>query len=341
MTPVDFRVSARRPRHDVRGPRTDFLVTPGTPVDLGRAVARNGAYDVIALAPLVAAEQGPWLVGSSAMAMTPRAHSTSVACAGEGGSVVDVPDQIQAPLDPDSLSAAVYERSDEVAAGLAELSRLLLAEETLETTLQRVADLAVRTIPDCDAAGVTLYLRDSYITAAYTDERVLPIDRGQYDTGEGPCLEAIHAKKVNRAVIEEACADYPRFVDAALAEGIRSFLAAPLIVQGRAIGALNLYSRQPHGFEPLDELVISLYTGQAAVAVANANVYRDAMLLAEQLQEAIASRAVIEQAKGVLAARRGICVEEAFELLRTWSQTRNVKLRQIAQEVVSSAVVIA
>jgi hypothetical protein len=84
------------------------------------------------------------------------------------------------------------------------------------------------------------------------------------------------------------------------------FLAAPLMIHGEAIGALNLYSGKPSGFTALDDVLIALFTGQTSVAVANARVYGDAVRLTDQLREAISSRAVIEQAKGVLMARHGI-----------------------------------
>src|SRR4051794_25917047 len=217
-----------------------------------------------------------------------------------------------------------------------ELSHLLVSEENIDTTLQRVADLAARVIDDCDAAGVTLVQDGRYVTAAYTDERTLAVDRGQYDRGHGPCLQAIADREVLRFDIDEAEERWPDFVMDARGNDVWSFLAAPLMLQGVAIGALNLYSSKPGGFTALDDVLIALFTGQASVAVGNAKVYTDAVLLTTQLREAISSRAVIEQAKGVLMARDGIDADAAFERLRHDSQHRNIKLRAIAQEIVDS-----
>jgi AmiR/NasT family two-component response regulator len=103
------------------------------------------------------------------------------------------------------------------------------------------------------------------------------------------------------------------------------------------IGALNLYSRERDGFDRLDEAFVTLLTEQAAVTVATTERYLAARDLAAQLEEAMRSRAVIEQAKGVLMARHHVDEDRAFELLRVDSQQRNVKVRVIAREVVESS----
>lgn len=235
-----------------------------------------------------------------------------------------------------ALAEALEARSDEVAMAMHELAQLLVAEEGVESTLQRIADLARRVIPDCDAAGVTLYLEGRYVTAAYTDERTLEVDEGQYTRDEGPCLQAMRDRAVLRIDVEEAAERWPEFLADARHSGVRSFLAGPLMLKDEAIGALNLYSSEPDGFTNLDDVLIALFTGQAAIAVANAKTYGDAIELTRQLQEAISSRAVIEQAKGVLMARESIDADAAFGRLRAESQSRNVKLRDIAREVVGS-----
>jgi GAF domain-containing protein len=234
----------------------------------------------------------------------------------------------------------VRERPDDVAVVLTELSGLLVDDESLEERLQRVVDLATRTIPGCDAAGVTLVTGERPRTAAYTDDRTLLVDRAQYDAGDGPCLDAIRHRRVNRVNIGEADDRWPAFTEAARAGSIHSFLAAPLLVHKEPLGALNLYSRQPAGFDALDEAFVSLFSNQAAASVANSLRYTDIASLARQLEEALESRSVIEQAKGVLMARHGVDAEEAFGLLRHQSQHRNVKLRVVAHDVVASTQIV-
>jgi GAF domain-containing protein len=227
--------------------------------------------------------------------------------------------------------------ADDLTAAMAELAALLVDEDDLPGMLDRVSRLAVRSIPDCDSAGVTLLAGSEPITAAASDERTLSVDEAQYKVGDGPCLQAYRTKTVQRVVVEEAFALYPDFALAAHQAGIRSFLAAPLLVRGEGIGALNLYSAEPHGFAALDEAVVVLFAGQAAVAVANSRLYQSARALSAQLEAAMASRAVIEQAKGVIMAVRAVGPDDAFHLLRRTSQAENRKLRQIAVEVVQAA----
>ena len=237
----------------------------------------------------------------------------------------------------DEIAQALEARSDDIALAMHELAHLLVSEENVQTTLQRVADLAAHVIEDCDAAGVTLLAPDGgYETAAYTAERTLAVDQGQYERDHGPCLQAIADKRVVRLDVEEAEELWPDFVRDARANNIRSFLAAPLLLNGSAIGSLNVYSAKPTGFDGLDDVLVALFTGQASVAVANARIYADALRLTEQLNEALTSRAVIEQAKGILMAQQHIDADEAFGLLRSESQSRNVKLRDIAQQIVAS-----
>jgi GAF domain-containing protein len=115
---------------------------------------------------------------------------------------------------------------------------------------------------------------------------------------------------------------------------VRSVLAVPLVASDRPLGALNLYSRTAEGYSDADEETAVLFSEQAAVACANAEVYWRTYALTEHLREALESRDVIGQAKGILMARRGCTPDAAFEALRKVSQHRNIKLRQIAEQVV-------
>jgi GAF domain-containing protein len=236
------------------------------------------------------------------------------------------------------LTAALESAPDEVAAALNELAHMLVSEDDIDTTLQRVVDLAARTIEGCDAAGVTLDDHNGFLTAASTDERTLEVDQGQYDVGDGPCLTAMRDVVIVRVSVDEAEDRWPRFAADARSRDVLSFLAAPLVVRGRAIGALNLYSRSTDGFTKVDDVLVALYGAQAAIALANARTYEGARKLSEQLQEAISSRAVIEQAKGVLMAQNRVDADEAFKMLRTRSTRSNVKLRAVAEQVVADVI---
>jgi len=212
---------------------------------------------------------------------------------------------------------------------------LLQGDESYEQTLQRLADLACETIPGCFAGSVTLWREGRPYTVVSTDDVAREVDNAQYESSEGPCLDA--GRNGTTFVVEDMCADvrWPAFGAVATKHGIMSSLSLPLAVRGEPIGALNLYSRDRDGFAGAIE-VGRMFAWQAAVAIANAELYDVTRKLAEQLQEAMASRAVIEQAKGVLMADQGCGPKEAFELLRQASQRENVKLRDIAQRIVSS-----
>lgn len=238
-------------------------------------------------------------------------------------------------IDANDLVEQVEERSDDLALAMTELAGLLLSDEGVDRTLQRVADLAVRTIPGCTAAGVTLLADGSPQTAASTDEAVLEIDRRQYAAGDGPCLDALRNRRINRAGADVAQRRWPEFAAGAGRLGIRSFLAAPLVAGEQPLGSLNLYGASNDGFEALDDALVALFCGQASVALANAQLYRSAVALSEQLRAAMHSRAAIEQAKGMLMERHGVGPAEAFALLRQRSQRSNRKLREVAEELVA------
>jgi|SRR5947209_13091947 len=214
------------------------------------------------------------------------------------------------------------------------LSRLLLTEETLEATLGRVAGLACRTLAACDMASVTMINDGRPSTPVQTDPGAGDLDSPQYRSGRGPCLEAYRVRQVVRDTLSESADRWPEFTAAAVQSGYRSVLAVPLVANDRPLGALNLFSRTADGYDEADEETAVLFSEQAAVACANAEVYWRTYSLTEHLREALESRDVIGQAKGILMARRGCTPDAAFEALRKVSQHRNIKLRDIAEQVV-------
>lgn len=214
------------------------------------------------------------------------------------------------------------------------LSRLLLAEETLEATHGRVASLACLTLPPCDMASVSIINDGQPSTPVQTHPEVGDLDSAQYRSRRGPCLEAYNGRRVVRETISENPDRWPEFSAAAAKAGVHSVLAVPLVASEQPLGALNLYSRSPGGYDEAAEETARLFSEQAAVACANAEVYWRTYTLTEHLREALESRDVIGQAKGILMARRGCTPEAAFEALRKASQDRNIKLRDVAEQVV-------
>jgi GAF domain-containing protein len=223
-----------------------------------------------------------------------------------------------------------------LATSLAALSRFFVGRDTLSDTLARISQLTVEAIEPVDLVGLTVPGAGRPVTAVFTDVASPEIDQAQYESGEGPCLDALRERQVFAVESTREEGRWPAFRRAAAAHGILSTLALPMIVDDESVGAMNLYSRRERAFPDADREDAELFCGQAAIAVANAKAYWDAHELSVHLGEAMSSRAVIEQAKGVLMAGQRCRPDEAFDLLRRASQRENVKLREIARRIVDN-----
>ena len=226
---------------------------------------------------------------------------------------------------------------DELWRSVADLSSLLLTEEDQQTTLRRISDLAVRSIAGCDAVGVTVDDGGTPSTGAATGSLVYDVDSFQHEIGEGPCLAALAEREI--VEIEDMGSEerwFP-FGRHAADRGIHSSMSLPLMVRGEALGALNLYSFRARSFDANDRQTATMFAAQAAVAVANARTYAASVKLAHELREALDSRAVIDQAMGILMARNRSTSEHAFTTLRVRSQAENRKLRDVAADIVRAA----
>jgi GAF domain-containing protein len=220
--------------------------------------------------------------------------------------------------------------------GLRDLSRLVLRDETLETTLQRIVEVADRAIPDTVGVSITLKNKHAPYTAVTTSPQVKAIDEQEYAVDEGPCIEAMETGEVH--VLDDVATEsrWPRFVEVCRAEGLGSVLGVPLRVAGETYGAMNVYALASSAFTGDHRAAALLLGDQAGVALANSRTYDECNQRIAQLQEALDSRVIIEQAKGVLMAADRIDAEAAFDRLRTRSQRENRKLRAVAEEVVAS-----
>ncbi len=222
--------------------------------------------------------------------------------------------------------------------GVAALSRFVVGSETLEETLEKVCDLTKQTIAGTAFVGLTLMVEGRPRTAVFTDPTSPEVDQAQYDSGEGPCLDAFRKGEVFiiRSMTEDG--PWPEFRRVAGAKGIRSTLSLPLVAGDTTIGAMNLYSCDEAAYAPSDAEAAEPFVTQASIALANASNYWETHSLTEHLQEAMKSRAVIEQAKGMLMAAQKCDAEAAFEMLVKASQRENIKLRQVAERIVEGAV---
>jgi GAF domain-containing protein len=225
--------------------------------------------------------------------------------------------------------------SEELSLDLHKLHELLLAEQAVETALRRVADLAVATVPACDTCGVTLAVDGKMGTRVATDPLANQVDEIQYGVGHGPCIDAVHAGEPFRVDDMATETRWPAFCPQAAAVGVAASYSAPLKVGDEVVGALNLYSLAGR-FGETDEQVVTAFSRQAAVVLANATTYQKARDLVNQLEQALESRDLIGQAKGIVMVRDGVDADRAFEVLKELSQKRNVKLRDVARQVVDT-----
>jgi transcriptional regulator with GAF, ATPase, and Fis domain len=212
----------------------------------------------------------------------------------------------------------------------ADVARALLGQVDVQHTLQKIVDLAVETIEGCDHAGISFLKGGTGWTPAATDSVPPAVDAIQYETGEGPCLSAIREHDVFESPDLRLERRWPEFAARAEREtGISSMLAFRLFVAGDTLGALNLYSKTVDAFDERSHTVGLVFAAHAAIALSTA-------IHSEQMDEALQSRDLIGQAKGILMAREGVTADEAFDMLRRASQRLNVKLREVAGRMVQS-----
>ncbi len=212
----------------------------------------------------------------------------------------------------------------------AQVARSLAEQSDVQSTLQRIVELAVDTIPGAEHAGVTeVRARRRVETIAATDDVPRDIDRLQYQAGQGPCLDAIWEHEIVEEDDLSQTERWPGFSRQAVQAGVRSMLAFRLFVEQDTAGALNLYSTSPCAFDDDAVRVGHAFAAHASVAWEHEKEV-------DGLKAAVETRNVIGQAQGILMAQHKITPDDAFDRLRTASQRRNVKLREIAQEVAAT-----
>lgn len=227
--------------------------------------------------------------------------------------------------------------SVDMAVAFAAMGRIRLDEHDLHEVLARIADLAKGAVPGASEASVTLLTGGRPETFAHTGALALELDEKQYELDDGPCLSA--ARDHEAYLIADMASDrrWRAFAATANAAGVRTSLSTGIPIRGTTTGALNVYSVHREVFDGAAQSTLRTFAGYAAVALANAHLYSTTAALAEQMAEAMKTRAVIEQAKGILIAQQHVSAEEAFGILRRASQAANRKLNSIAQAIVDGA----
>jgi GAF domain-containing protein len=235
----------------------------------------------------------------------------------------------------DDPSATGADPASELIATFARKAQPLFSAGGVEVALRMVLDLAVATIEGCDFAGVFVVQQGRVVTPVQTDPVAAQVDASQLRTGTGPCLDAIAQGGPVYSEDLEIDPRWPTFGPEAAAAGVRSLLALRLAVDG-TLGALNLYARNPSAFGTGDRAKGLVLAGLGAIALSLAQARDEDMRQAENLRHALVTRELVGQAQGILMERERITAEQAFDILRRASQHLNVKLREVAQDLIDS-----
>lgn len=248
------------------------------------------------------------------------------------------------PPEQSELSAAQLEADDaDLRAGLSGVAAIVAGARGVIDLLGEVAEFAATAIPGVDGAGVVLIDSGRVVpriqTWSTTAEFVREIDAFQYeDLNEGPCITCMQS---GRPIVSGSLGSdsrWPHFGGRVARMGVHSALSLPLVVGDEVIGAINSYADRRDAFGEHAVQLGSQFAGPAAVSVFNAQLLTRAQERTARLQRALASRAVIDQAIGIIRSRSGGSAQEAFDRLVHLSQSENVKLPAVAERLVEEAV---
>ena len=210
-------------------------------------------------------------------------------------------------------------------------------DEVVNVALGLVVALARATVGGADGVSISLRRHGTLSTVAASNQVILAMDAGQYETGEGPCVDAsVKGRRLHAEVLDTETR-WPAFTPKALALGINSILSSPLEARNTPVGALNIYSRTRSAFAVKDQELASIFAREASVILSDAQVDMTDHQLDDRMSQALRSRELISQAQGVIMHRDGIGKDLAYTKLRRDSLQNGRPLHDRAQEVVDSA----
>ena len=216
------------------------------------------------------------------------------------------------------------------------LHSLLLSAPSVEEFLSQLAIVAAGILTPPASCGVTTHYDGRPRTIATSDERAALIDEGQYGTDEGPCLTTLRTGEVVEITDQDTDHRWEVYREQALERGVRCSLSMPLTVDDKTLGAMNLYVfDRSDAFDSAERQRAAVFAGQASTALALAIRSAQQTELAAQLEQALASRTVIDQAIGLLMGQQRCDADTAFALLRQHSQNNNRKLRDVAADLIT------
>ena len=219
---------------------------------------------------------------------------------------------------------------------LERLGSMSLRQVSMDDLLQTIADLAKTVLPGNPETSVTLLVKDHPTTVASTGQLASDLDERQYERGHGPCLHAARTGELTEIGDTRTDPRWPDYLPRAAERGALSSLSVPLAIDEdeRVCGALNIYAREPHAFDEDSRSAATRFAPYAAVAAGNLHAYQSARDRADNLQTALETRGVIDQAKGILMDRHKLTADQAFQVLAQMSMKTNRKLHAVADALV-------
>ncbi|RBY98135.1 antitermination regulator [Blastococcus sp. TF02-8] len=211
-----------------------------------------------------------------------------------------------------------------------------LGEHSMSSVLDAVVSLVQQSLPGDTEASVTLLRNGTAVTAAYSGDLARGLDENQYERGEGPCLLA--AAEGRPVEVPDTAADdrWPDYLALVRESGCRGLMSLPFPVHEQLGGGLNVYAREAGAIDEAARGFAERFAEYAAVVAGNMLAYEQARDHARNLELALESRAVIDQAKGILMERFRLTADQAFQALARLSMETNTKVRAVAQRVVES-----
>ncbi|CAM5617290.1 transcriptional regulator [Streptomyces spiroverticillatus] len=217
-----------------------------------------------------------------------------------------------------------------------ELADNLVADFDLIDFLRLLSDRCVSLL-GTSAAGVLFADRDGALRVmAASDEQVRLLELFQLQNDEGPCLECFHTgTAVAAPELAAEAGRWPRFTAQAALHGFGAVQALPMRLRDETVGALNLFRTTPGPFDPVSTSIAQALADVATISLLQQRSTQRGHALNEQLQTALNSRVLIEQAKGKLAERQGIDMEQAFTALRRYARAHNRRLADVARDFIN------
>jgi len=216
------------------------------------------------------------------------------------------------------------------------LQALLLSADSIEGFLDELASLSARLIDPPASVGITLSRDGRPFTVVYSDDRAPQVDETQYVEGDGPCLETLRTGRVVQVKDQRLETRWGAYAHRAAEQGVCSSLSLPLMAGGATVGALNIYSfDRADAYNEEQRSRAELFAAQASTALTLVMRETERQETSTQLEQALSSRTVIDQAIGVIMGQQRCSADEAFNLMRRHSQNTNRKLRDVASDMIT------